>query len=75
MAKIDVSKLSKSIEVDADPFNFYLYLTISNNGKIDENNPYRKDRKFLDTLLHHYEAEENFELCVSYIKQLKAGIA
>lgn len=71
MARIDVRKLSQSIEADPDPFNFYLYLTISNNGKLDENNPYREDKSFLNTLISHYEAEENYELCVDYIRRLK----
>ncbi len=71
MARIDVSKLSQLIEVDPDPFNFYLYLTISNNGELDENNPYKDDKDFLSTLISHYEAEENYELCVSYIRRLK----
>ena len=71
MPRINVQELSRSIEVNPDPFKFNLYLTIMNEGRIDTNNPFKQDRTFLSTLISHYEAEENYELCVGYIRKLK----
>ena len=71
MARLDIKQLSDSIHQDPDPFKFNLYLTIMNQGKISETNPFRTDKEFLTTLLEHYEAEENYEVCVELIKRVK----
>lgn len=71
MARLDIKQLSDSFHRDPDPFKFNLYLTIMNQGKISETNPFRTDRVFLNTLLEHYEAEENYEVCVELIKRVK----
>lgn len=71
MARLDIKKLSDSISKNPDPFQFNLYLTIMNNGRLSEDNPFKNDRTFLMTLMEHYEAEENYELCVQLIKKVK----
>lgn len=71
MARLDLKELSASISKDPDPFNFNLYLTVMNNGKLSSDNPFKEDRSFLTTLIEHYEDEENYERCVDYIKRLK----
>lgn len=72
MARLDIKQLSDSIYKDPDPFKFNLYLTIMNHGKIAETNPFRADKEFLTLLLDHYEAEENYEVCVELIKRVKS---
>lgn len=71
MARLDIKQLSDSISKNPDPFQFNLYLTIMNNGRLSEENPFKTDRAFLMTLMEHYEAEENYELCVQLIKRVK----
>lgn len=71
MARLDIKELSDSISQNPDPFKFNLYLTVMNNGRISEENPFRADRTFLMTLVDHYEAEENYELCVDLIRRVK----
>lgn len=71
MARLDIKALSDSISKDPDPLKFNLYLTIMNNGRLSEDNPFKTDRNFLMTLIEHYEAEENYELCVELIKRVK----
>lgn len=71
MARLDIKQLSDSISQNPDPFQFNLYLTIMNNGRLSEENPFKTDRNFLMTLIEHYEAEERYELCVELIKKVK----
>ena len=71
MKKIDIEELRREVETKHDPFDFYLFLTISNDGHIDNDNPYIDDLDFLKTLLNHYEAEENYELCAEIRRKIK----
>ena len=71
MARLDIKQLSDSISKNPDPFQFNLYLTIMNNGRLSDENPFKTDRMFLKTLIEHYEAEENYERCVELIKKVK----
>ena len=71
MARLDIKQLSDSIHEDPEPFKFNLYLTIMNQGKISDTNPFREDKVFLTTLIEHYEAEENYAWCVELIKKVK----
>lgn len=68
---LDIEQLKHAVETTAEPFDFYLYLTVSNNGHIDQTNPFYNDIDFLKTLLHHYEATENFDLCIEFRRRIK----
>lgn len=72
MARIDIKQLSESVSNQPEPYNFHLYLTVMNNGKISDTNPFKNDRNFLSVLIDHYEAEENYEVCVDLIRRKKA---
>lgn len=62
MPKIDIQKLKASVEDHHDPFEFYLYIVLSKEGKL-EDCPYSKDKTFLNQLLDHYESVEEYEMC------------
>lgn len=70
MPKIDKNKLYEAMQEEPDPFHFYLYLVINNNGIIDSSNPFKNDKAFLERLLSHYEAEQNFEVCFALKRRL-----
>lgn len=68
---LNIERLKQSAESSAEPYDFYLYLTVSNGGMLDHSNPYCNDIEFLKTLLHHYEAIEDFDRCVEFRKRIK----
>lgn len=69
---INTNKLKQDLERNPDPFNFHLYLTLANNGKIDNQNPFKNDKTFISRLIRHYESLEQYDLCVDFLKLLKS---
>lgn len=71
MSKIDIDKLKASVESKHEPFDFHLYLVLSQGGSLTDC-PYCEDKTFLDKLLKHYETTEEYELCLDLRKRLRA---
>lgn len=69
--KIDLEELRTAVELKSDPFDFYLFLVLNNNGQITSDNPFADNIEFLKKVLYHFEAEENFDKCAEIRRSIR----
>ena len=67
---ININQLLESLQMNPNPFNYNLYMTLV-FGKILYTNPFAQDSSFLTTLVKHYKALGDSVNYVQYLHKLQ----